>query len=967
MVDPTCAIVTVGADKPIRLTGGRVWVVDSGGVDIFAEQEASGEAWYGRTHVVRAEAGQAIFGTTTASPGGWVLLGVGTSDARLWEASEDTLRVLALEEAAAAEVAAMVDQWIEVVYQGITREAMPKGCEELAPGEAGLLAEQVFARPKTPVAWVRHGQGHSHLFGRSELTVNGVGLTPLSRAAWIQAASPVRVEVASTAEVIGKAEAWAGLAHLHNLVLGCAAILAADRSRADAERARRKDAADRGALTEACLRLAATLEAGPVPDLDGREEYLPATADLDRFEALFSACGTVASAARVTLVRPLGTGRKGGPEGVIAIARASRLRIRRVLLQDGWSKRDNGPLIGFRQDGEPVALLPRPGGRYVSVAPALREVALVSPSAPPLAPFGYVFYHSFPTHPLRVGEVLRFGVVGSGRDIATALVCATAAALLSLATPVATGLVFSTIIPEADRSQLLQLTVMLIIIVLTIGLFQATRALALLRLESRMGAVIQAAVWDRILSLPLPFFRRYTAGDLAVRAMGIDAIRQVLSGATIAAVMSGLYSLVNFALMFLIRPGLAAYATLLIGLSIGATALASWKQLRTQRAVAELRTRGTGTAFQLLSSIGKLRVANAEARAFRIWARTLSRQRQLQLKARMVGNHLTTFNAAYPLVAYLVVFSAAVPLLQGDNPLHIGEFLAFVAAFAASLTGTLVMSNAVASALAVVPTYEQARPILVAAPEIREGRADPGLLSGDLDVQHVSFRYHPDGPLILRDVSLEMHAGEFIGLVGPSGSGKSTVLRLLLGFETAESGMVYYDGQDLTGLDVEAVRRQIGVVLQTGRLIPGDIMTNILGSAPLTIHDAWEAARLAGLEPDIQAMPMGMHTVVSEGAGTLSGGQRQRLLIARAIVQRPRLVFFDEATSALDNRTQAIVSQSLEGLRATRVVIAHRLSTIQHADRIYVIERGRVVQHGGYTELLGVPGPFAELARRQLA
>jgi len=241
------------------------------------------------------------------------------------------------------------------------------------------------------------------------------------------------------------------------------------------------------------------------------------------------------------------------------------------------------------------------------------------------------------------------------------------------------------------------------------------------------------------------------------------------------------------------------------------------------------------------------------------------------------------------------------------------------------------------------------------------------VLTGDIEVQHAMFRYHQDGPLVLRDVSFQIPAGEFVAFVGPSGSGKSTLLRLLLGFETVEGGSVSYDGQDVGSLDIRAVRRQIGVVLQSGRLLSGDIFTNIVGSVAATLEEAWEAARMAGLAEDIEAMPMGMHTVVNDGGGTLSGGQRQRLLIARAIVNKPRILLFDEATSALDNRTQAIVSKSLESLRATRVVVAHRLSTIINASRIFVLERGRLVQTGSYAELMEQKGPFAELAKRQIA
>jgi ATP-binding cassette subfamily C protein len=216
-------------------------------------------------------------------------------------------------------------------------------------------------------------------------------------------------------------------------------------------------------------------------------------------------------------------------------------------------------------------------------------------------------------------------------------------------------------------------------------------------------------------------------------------------------------------------------------------------------------------------------------------------------------------------------------------------------------------------------------------------------------------------------VTIQAEAGEFIALVGPSGSGKSTIIRLLLGFETPEQGTIYYDGQDLSGLDISAVRRQLGVVLQNGRINNASIFENISSNALITMDEAWEAARMAGFAEDIQAMPMGMHTVISEGGTNLSGGQRQRLLISRALVLKPRILLFDEATSALDNRTQAIVSESLERLQVTRLVIAHRLSTIRKADHIYVIEAGRVVQQGTFDQLANQEGLFLKLMARQMA
>jgi ABC-type bacteriocin/lantibiotic exporter with double-glycine peptidase domain len=317
-------------------------------------------------------------------------------------------------------------------------------------------------------------------------------------------------------------------------------------------------------------------------------------------------------------------------------------------------------------------------------------------------------------------------------------------------------------------------------------------------------------------------------------------------------------------------------------------------------------------------------------------------------------------------VAYIVIFALVVRSSEGG--ITTGVFLAFIAAFTSLLFGMMQLGSTIVSMLNVVPIYQRLQPILEEAPEVESGKVDPGPLRGRIEVTNLSFRYESDGPLILEDVSFHADPGEFIALVGPSGSGKSTLLRLLLGFEWPESGTIAYDGFDLSGLDPQRLRRQLGVVLQEAALLPGDIFSNIVGSAvDLTLSDAWAAARLAGLEDDVKEMPMGMHTVIAEGASTLSGGQRQRLMIARALVTRPRAVFFDEATSALDNPTQAVVTESLDRLRATRIVIAHRLSTIQNADRIYVLEKGRVVQVGSYQELVDQPGLFYELVKRQIA
>jgi NHLM bacteriocin system ABC transporter ATP-binding protein len=391
-------------------------------------------------------------------------------------------------------------------------------------------------------------------------------------------------------------------------------------------------------------------------------------------------------------------------------------------------------------------------------------------------------------------------------------------------------------------------------------------------------------------------------------------------------------------------------------------------QVRHQRSMSSIRGRISGMVLQFINGISKFRVSGTEGRAFASWAREFSGQKQVSMNSLKVGNRLEVFNAAFPILATAGIFYYTAQLMKDPKitPLTTGDFLAFNAAFGQFLTAMLQLSTSIVGVLNIVPLFERAKPIFQTLPEVDQGKSDPGELKGNIELNHIAFRYRPDTPLVLRDLSLSIKAGQFVAFVGSSGCGKSTLFRLLLGFERPESGAIYYDGQDLAGLDIGSVRRQMGVVLQNGRLLSGDIFTNIIGSAPLTLDDAWQAAEMAGLAEDIRGMPMGMHTVISEGGGGLSGGQRQRLLIARAIVGRPRILLFDEATSALDNQTQAIVGQSLEKLQATRIVIAHRLSTILNADKIFVFDKGVVVQCGTYDELMAQEGLFAELAKRQI-
>jgi ATP-binding cassette subfamily C protein len=539
--------------------------------------------------------------------------------------------------------------------------------------------------------------------------------------------------------------------------------------------------------------------------------------------------------------------------------------------------------------------------------------------------------------------------------------------LFGMIVPAATGEVIDSIIPSAQVNALVQVGAFLLAIAIAGALIQLSRTASWLRVETRTSSELQAAVWDRLLCLPVSFFREYSAGDLAMRTNGIDAMRRALSGATMTAIMSSVFSLMNFFMMITCDLRLAMLAGALALVSVTVAAGIGLRKVMVHRKLAAIEGKLSSLVLQIINGILKLRIASAERRVFAVWAKSFAELRTLNLGVRKLESAMMTFDAVYPILVTMVIFFFA-PALNAPKALSTGQFVTFYGALGIFTAGLAVLVEQGVELLKLVPIYERVRPILATPPEADELKVAPGPLKGAIQVSRVTFRYDTGGPLVLDDVDFEIHPGEFIAIVGGSGAGKSTLLRIILGFERATQGGVFYDRKDLASLDVTEVRRQIGVVLQNGRPIAGSIYENISGALGISRDQAWEAARMAGFEDDINAMPMGMDTLVDQGGFSLSGGQRQRLLIARALVSKPRIIFFDEATSALDNTAQSIVTESLESLQATRVVIAHRLSTIRNADRIVVLDRGRIAEIGTYDALMEKEGGvFASIAKRQLA
>jgi NHLM bacteriocin system ABC transporter ATP-binding protein len=668
----------------------------------------------------------------------------------------------------------------------------------------------------------------------------------------------------------------------------------------------------------------------------------------------------VAAAAMGAAVRPAqGSGQRS--DAVREIAQASGIRTRTVVLGGEWWRKESGPLVTHRDNGAPVALVPRRGGyEILDPAAGTRERATQSSTAG-LNAFAQMLYPPLPED-LSTRSLLRHAFRSRRRDLRTMAAAGVAAAVLGMAAPQGIAILIGQAIPDADRTMLWQIGGALLAAAFGAAIFLFAQAVAILRVRSAAFATLQTGVWDHLLKLSPAFFRNFAAGQLRLRADAVTRIHQLLTAEALRSLFAGAASFIILILMFWYSPVIA-----LIALTCGvAIVIRTWlgarSLYRAQREWQEVEELLSGLVLQFINAVSKLRVAGAASRAFSRWAREYSRMQKLSLAIQTRKDRIRFFNLVLPTVATALTFAW---LLR--QTVAIGAFLACIVAMTAFLAAVASASDSVSGLILVANKWQRVREILGVQPELDNSKTHPGRLRGAVAVENLTFRYRADGAMILDGVSIRAEPGECIALTGPSGSGKSTLLNLMLRFEMPHSGAIYFDGRDLSSLDIVAVRRQIGVVTQDGRIMAGSLFENICCSGVNTMDDAWDAARAAGLAEDIEAMPMGMHTVISEGGGNLSGGQRQRVLIARALVLKPSILIFDEATSALDNRTQAIVTESLNRMKATRILVAHRLSTIRHADRIYVIEKGKVVQQGRFEDLAGQPGLFARLASRQKA
>ena len=775
----------LAGNQPLLLDDpAQVWVVRSGSAYVFAVRTEDREPVGGREFVCQVGVDGVLMGMSIdeAVEGGLALLAVGRPGTVLEPAADAQGRV----------ASALVTTWVDALSGGLG-EAAPRDALEIPPDRALETVSGGAYHVREDLLWVDVAGGAMELAGVAGAVVTpDTGPVPLSSATWLQTVAPGRLTPLEEPNGSGDAVPVTALAGYHAVVLRALAAKVEAKVDARSARARARSAADADSLDLGLRELVSFFDTGQITT---DETVVPSTSA----DPLLTACRLVGDSLGV-IVHGAPSWQSDNRDRVTAIAQASRLRERRVILDEGWWRSASGPLLGFLAETDaPVALLPKRRARaYELVDPVTGSRTKVTADVvATLSTTAHSFYRPFPDRSLGAWDLIRFGIRRGGGDIATIVLMGVLGGLLALVVPLASDILFNQFIPDGDLGGVVQVAVAMLASVVATTAFQVTRAIGVARLGARMDEQLEAAVWDRLLGLPVPFFRQYSSGDLALRATSISLIRRVLSGVVMTTILGSVFSVFSFALLFVYDVGLALIATALMVVALAIGAIAFVVQVRDRRRAFQEGGHQVGLVFEMLNGIGKLRVAGAEKRAFSVWARLVDGATARQ--AQLAGVLVSVAYAALPLLALLLIFPVA---LRPGTSLSAGTFVAFNAAFTQVIAAVIGMGAAFGGIAQIIPLFERLTPILEALPETEEARLDPGELAGDIDVEDVSFRYSPDTALVIDHVTLRARPGEFVALVGPSGSGKSTILRLLLGFEKPESGSIYLDAQDLATLDL---------------------------------------------------------------------------------------------------------------------------------------------------------------------
>ena len=958
---PCAGNLPVALDDP-----DSVWFIDRGAVNLFLVEFKDGVEQAAPQHLLRREAGRLLPGVapdrrnneedTTLS-----LIAKGSPGTLL-----KRLPASLLSEVDPAELAEQTDTWLTAITDTLSRFAtrLPRPTALAEPGLTQTLAPCTLS-VRRGVVWVseppRGASLYMDIVDQAELAEAGSlhePEIPLTRTSWLTLFDETTLSGKSTETLAQQGRLLPALATFHAVAFTL-------------ERLNRQLAV----VDEANLERARTTSRRTAEKAARQRLFNIYDLPIDRGAdvedtALADALRVIGRREGIDFKFPVRSGPSDSPVGLVDILDASGVRARRVRFtaEDDWWRGDSNAMLAFRAgDGRPVALLPGRFGRYREFDPvSKRRVRITAERAGALRQEAWMFYRPLPSGNVKPADLLGIALHGSAADLARLAIAGLPGGLIKLLPALAVGIVANHIVAGGSAGTLYAVAAAVAGFGLLGALLHLLQSTAMMRLEGRSASRVEAAFWDRLMRLPPSVLHRRPSGDLAMSGMTFQNLRDGLQGVVADSLLSVLFLLPVFGVIFFYDTALGIVALAFSVVSLLITVLLGLRQISPYGRMIGAARRVTGRLFQIVGGIGKLRVENAEGSAFAMWARDYREQKRAEVELGALEAHSRAFGAALPFLAGGALLFAAVAV--GDRNLPVGDFLVVYTVFIAFQSAIARLGESFGTVAAMLPAFDQMRPLLAAIPESESEGEPVEYLGGDILFDRVSFRYDSDGPLVLDDVTIRARAGEFVAIAGESGAGKSTLFRLALGIDRPTAGAVYYDGRDLRHLNLKQVRRKIGAVPQSVGLHPQDLWDNLVGHhEDVENEEVWRAVRIADVEDQIRGMPMGMMTMVGTSGAVLSGGESQRITIARSVIGSPRIVLFDEATNWLDNESQAKVMRNLTALTSTRIVIAHRLSTLEQADRIYVLQAGKVVQSGSFGELMEVDGVFRELVRRQIA
>jgi NHLM bacteriocin system ABC transporter ATP-binding protein len=952
-------IIGLESNRPFLLNKpGWGWYIHEGRIDVFSVRIGLGIATGARTHYFTSEKGEILLSIPFVEQEAELhFLAVATPNTSIVEFRLSHLTKPDTDDNDQLIIISLVEKWISQLANGLSFGDIENSGQNTVRGLNQSFRANSYIYARKQLLWIEITEGDALLLGLNEVRKEGVTtLIPIVGELYLQPLNDVTGNCYLTDEVIKKPFYWDSLDHFYNLLLLCLEYKNKLARVDELNLLNEKSGYNQLSQSDTLFRIASVVNTQISKNHVGSRE-----------DPMLAACRLVAQNRGIQVKKPVKPRTSElQPMTLNDVLHASRFRARKVKLEEDWWTKDTGSLLAFTVIGQnPVALVQKGPGRIVYIEPG---TGIRKPMSPDLSrliqPFAYQFYPPLPNKVITGRELVSFGIKNCRHEIIYISILALVGGMLNLIIPLVTGLVFDQVIPQSNFRLLGVFATILVLTAISLSIFQLIRNLSMIRIETKMDFILQSAIWDRVLNLPIPFFRKFTSGELSLKTNSILMVRKAMSDTVVFALLGSVTLIFNLIFLFWFNLILGMITVGILFATMFFAGLLGMRMKKLQTKQIGYQNKLYGIVTQLLTSITKIKTTGSEIHAFEQWANRFASQKSESIalrKLNIVAQQLLTF---VPVLILIFVFLYI--HLFVSQKMSTGEFMTFFTALTITVVGCMSASAAIISFFLVIPLFDNVKPILEALPENFQAKPASATLQGEIDIANLSFRYHEKLPLVLKNVSIHVNPGEFVAIVGPSGSGKSTLLRLLLGFEAPETGTICYDRHDLSMVDAESIRRQVGTVLQTSQLSPGTIYSNIAGMTDTTLDDVYEVACMASLGEEIELMPMGMFTSISEGISTLSGGQRQRILIARALVTRPRILFLDEATSALDNKTQQVVGKSLEGLNASRVVIAHRLSTVINADQIFVMENGEIVESGTYAQLQDQGGKFAELVRRQM-